>query len=296
MKKSNAKILVTILISSVLFFLSASCVLALSIEFNAGTAGLTLKYDLKNLGSDEVTMTPGGPEQELSLKGIAGQLVRLRIRVDSVAADSPVPVVNTVIKAFVTGMPSYEFPLPLPFGDYGIEAGLFKRTAFQDRNAPLEISLLCALLTTDYDITLNLGQLFNETWQGSATLSNNVIKEQIVLSGDDVPVKGRVDLTIIPVKTIPLTFFVFSADVYDENNSLIQPLSGVIPFPNGSYHLWLNPGFDITNIFSPQTQACCVSESQTCEDVPALMCEAVGGIPQGAGSTCATVSCTESVP
>ena len=76
-----------------------------------------------------------------------------------------------------------------------------------------------------------------------------------------------------------------------QNGSLMQPLSGVIPVPNGSYHLWLNPGFDITSIFSPQMQACCVAASQTCEDVPAIMCEQFGGIPQGAGSTCATVNC-----
>jgi len=283
--------MMTMLFSSILFFLSVSCVFALSIEFNAGNAGLALKYDLKRLGSDEVTLAPGSPEQELSLEGIAGQLVRLRIRVDSVAADSPIPVVNTVIKAFVTGMSPYEFPLPLPFGDYGIEAGLFNRTAFQDRNAPLEISLLCALLKTDYDITLDLGKLFNETWQGSATLNNNVIKEEIVLSGDNAPLKGRVDLTIIPVKTIPLTFFVFSADIYDENNSLLQPLSGVIPIPNGSYHLWLNPGFDLTSIFSPQTQACCVTEAQTCEDTPLILCQQAGGVPQGTGTICATVDC-----
>jgi hypothetical protein len=291
MKQLKVHVIMTLFFSSILFFLSASYVFALSIEFTANNAGLTLKYDLKRLGSDEVTLAPGSPEQELSLTGIAGQLVRLRIRVDSVAADSPIPVVNTFIKAFVTGMPSYEFPLPLPFGDYGIEAGLFSRTAFQDRNAPLEISLLCALLKTDYDITLNLDQLFNETWQGSATLNNNVIKEEIALSGDTAPVKGRVDLTIIPVKTIPLTFFVFSADVYDGNNSLIQPISGVIPIPNGSYHLWLNPGFDFTNIFSLQAQACCVAEAQTCEDALSILCQQAGGVPQGTGTTCATVDC-----
>ena len=131
MRKPKTKPMLTLFISSLVFFLSTSWVFALSIQINAGNNGLTLQYDLKRLGSDEVTLGPGDPEQELSLEGIAGQLVRLRIRVDSVSPESPVPVVNTFFKAFVTGMPAYEFPLPLPFGDYGIEAGLFNGSRFR---------------------------------------------------------------------------------------------------------------------------------------------------------------------
>jgi hypothetical protein len=186
MKKLQTRPMLAAFFSS-LVLLSSSSALALSIQFTAGNSGLTLQYDIPGMGTDSLTLGPGDPEQEFSLKGIAGQLVRLRIRVDSVVADSPVPVVNTVIRAFVTAMPAYEFALPLPFGDYGIETGLFKRKTFQDRNAPIEISLLCAVLRTDYDITFNLGQLFSKTWQGSKTLNDNVIRETIELEGEGLP-------------------------------------------------------------------------------------------------------------
>jgi|GEM_PF-6054403 len=262
MKKSKAHLLLAMLFSSLLFLLSAEEARALSIHVNASNAGLKLHYDFKRLGSDNITIAPGDSEKQLLLKGIVGDFVQLWIRVDSVDADKPVPVVNTVIITSVMGeVSSNEFPLALPFGDYGLEADLFKRIMWKTNNAPIEISLLCTPLRTKYDITLNLGQQSNNTYKGSATLLNkNVIHEKIPLNGNNMTANRSIDLTIIPVKTIPVTFFMYSWDVYDDNNSLIQSFSGVIPLPNGIYLLWLNPGFDINNIFIPQTQACCAGE------------------------------------
>ncbi len=290
MEKIKNRHLLTIFVCSLFLFLSAGEVHAVLIHINAGNAGLKLQYNLKRWGSEDVTLAPGDPETQLTLRRIAGRLVQLWIQVDSIDASTPIPVVNAVIKTVIMGN-SNTYPITLPFGDYGIEANFFKRTRLTAHNTPIEISLEFGLLSTDYDITLNLGSAFNHTYKGSATLRNNVIHEQIPLIGDNMTAHGSIDLTIIPVKTIPLTFFIYSGGVYDDNNTLVQPLSGVIPLPNGTYQLWLDPGFDIPDLFGPQ--ACCMTETMTCKDnMTAAMCTSAGGFAQGMGTTCSTVTCS----
>ena len=290
MEKTKNRHLVTIFFCSLFLFLSAGEVHALLFHINAGNAGLKLHYNLKRWGSDNVTIAPGDPETQLTIKKIAGRLVQVWVKVDSIDTSTPVPVVNAVIKTFITGTTN-TFPVAVPFGDYGIETNFFKRTRLKARNAPIEISLDFGILSTDYDITLNLGPTFNNHYKNSATLSNNVIHEKIPLPGDNMTANGSIlDLTIIPVKTIPLTFFIYSGSVYDDNNTLVQSLSGMIPFPNGTYQLWMSPGFDIPDYFGPQ--ACCLAETSTCNDITATMCVSAGGIPQGLATTCATVTCS----
>lgn len=292
MRKPKAYLLTILLFSGLFFLLSVVNAGAVSLHVTANSAGLSLQYNFKSWGSDDVTIAPGDPEKQLALRGIAGRLAHLWIRVDAIEEDQPVPVVDAVIKiSALAGTYVYEYPMLLPFGDYGIEAGFFKQTRWESRNAPIEIFLSCAPLRTNYDIALNLGNFFNNAFSGSSTLKNNILHETIALPGDTMTEQRTLDLTIFPVKTIPLTFFIYSGEVYDDNDTVIQQLFGFIPFPNGSYHVWLTPGFDINELFAPQTQACCLGESQPCLDMPSYVCESMGGIPQGEGSTCATVDC-----
>jgi hypothetical protein len=231
-----------------------------------------------------VTIAPGDPEKQLILKKIAGRFVQLWIHVDSIDTSKLVPVVNAVIKTVVNDSPA-SYPIVIPFGDYTIEANFFKRTRLKTLNAPIAISLVLGSLKTDYDIILNLSAQFNKTYKGSSTLPSNVIQEIIPLTVTGNDLGSSIALTILPVKTIPLTFFIYSGGVYDVNNVLVQPFSGVLPFPNGTYQLSLNPGFD----FSPQ--ACCLAKA--CGEVPITICTSAGGIPQGAGTTCAAVDCSD---
>ena len=284
MKKTKNRLLTTIFFSSLLLFLSTGEVYAVSIHINAGNTGLELEYNLKRWGKDDVTIAPGDPEKQLILKRMARLFVQLWIHVDSIDTSKLVPVVNAVIKTIIMGNQK-TYPIAIPFGDYGIEANFFKRTQLITHNTPIEISLELGILKTDYDIILNLGTQFNKTYKGSSTVRNNVIQEIIPLTVTGNDLGSSIALTILPVKTIPLTFFIYSGGVYDGNNVLVQPFSGVLPFPNGTYKLWLNPGFD----FSPQ--ACCLANA--CGEVPITICTSAGGIPQGAGTTCAAVDCSD---
>jgi len=240
-------IAVLVAISSMLV-LSASYAGAASLQFTANENGLQIAYDLKKLGSDSVSLSPGEAEEELVLDGILGRFVRLRVRVTAVAPDDKIPNVKTVFKVFLTTGQQFELPVPLPFGDYGIELGLFKKNNFAVRGADLELSLQCALRQTDYVFNIALPPYITDNLAGTATMGNNVINKEVLITLADQSTR-RLDLKIIPVKTIPITFFVYTIDVYDQNNSLLKTLSGMIPLPNGSYHIWMDFGFDIARLF-----------------------------------------------
>lgn len=290
MKKTKSFLLALLFFSSLILFPAGGEVRAAALQITADNDGLTLRYDIKRWGSDDVTLAPGDPEQQLVVKNIAGRFVELWLQVESVDTSQPIPVVNASIKMVFLGNPT-QYPIAIPFGDYGLETNFFRRTRLQTLDAPIALSLALGPLKTDYDITLNFGPLFNLNYEGSSTLRNNVIHEHIILTGNSMEENGSIDLTILPVKTIPVTFFIYSGGVYDENNTLVQPFTGVLPFPNGTYQLWVNPGFDISSLASPQ--ACCLAELLTCQDIPAAICLSSGGIPQGAETSCAEVDCSD---
>ena len=253
MRNLRISSIVTIVMINVLLGLATTCALAMSIQFTAEESGLSLKYDLNKLGSDEVTLVPGGSEEELSLGGILGRSLRIMVRVDSVTADSPIPAVNTVFKIVIPNTDPIELPVPLPLGEYGVEIGLFSRKQFEIKDAQIEASLVCGLNQTNYKVNIDLGAIYKGNWEGISNLGNNIIKEEIVLDLSSQGFNRRFVITIIPVKNIPITFFMFNIDVYDEKDLLLKSLSGFIPLPNGTYHIWMNPGFDIFNLIHSTT-------------------------------------------
>ncbi len=204
-----------------------------SIDAQASAEGLQITYSL-GLIKDKIDLVPGDSPTEIPI----GKIATIEVSVLEVTADTV--LVHLAVSISLPGQPPIEVvdpvDLPIPFGAFGVEIDIGGKQFIPVKGGyPIEASLLLTRLKTEYDIAIDLQPLFSDHWQGEKTPSDTVIHENIVNPMGD----GSIDITL------DLSYsFIFTKITYTividsgEGGQTAPPITGFIPVPNGSYHIW----------------------------------------------------------
>ena len=199
----------------------------ISAQITASDAGLYVKYDLWILGKKQTTLTPGSQPLVISVLGLA----TIELSVLEVQADTGMIKIHAQASAPAFGIPAVEADLPVPFGDYGLYYSLFERRFIPLEGSKVEISALLTRFTTQYDVNINLEQLFTGHWTGTKNAADNIIHEVVEnpLDGSTIDITITLDYKSVYFTNVTLTIA--------KDGAPSSP-TGPFPVPNGTFHIW----------------------------------------------------------
>lgn len=196
-------------------------------EIRADEAGLYVNYDLWVLGKNQSTLTPGSQPLVIPVLGLA----TIELSVLDVQADAGIIKIHAKASAPTISLQPFESDIFVPFGDYGIYYSLFERRFISIGDHKMEMSALLTRFTTQYDVNINMGPLFNGHWFGTKNPEDNIIHETIEnpLDGSTFDITLELDYKSAYFTNVALT-------VGENAGQPVTPLQ--FPVPNGTFHIW----------------------------------------------------------
>jgi hypothetical protein len=219
---------------------------AMSALLRANNEGLYISYNLEPLyAGKEVTLAPGDPLVEVfAINGI----IKAEMGVTEITTEPNKVTVSLVLSGTMIGQQPTSMLIPVPFGEYGAYVDFMGREFISLMNHEIEASALLTRLKTDYAITCAMEPLFSGHWEGMATPADNTIHEMILSPIDNSTVA---DITLMLKYGSPfftrIEYSVVLNPPASFSNALngmektLEPISGTIMVPNGTYHIWADP-------------------------------------------------------
>jgi len=213
-------------------------------EASADETGISIFYDIIFVGANSFTLDSPGDSQSISISPFFINVADITVTLNEISTEPPGVTLGVAATSPLLPQP-VEADVTIPFGEVGanVVLGAFFREPITGNNT-FDASVLFTMFSTDYEVVADLPDIpVQGQWSGTADSANNIIQEQVVISeGVTLDLSFVVEPGLFTTNVsyeIDMNFdFPGGGQAIPDNATGFPPITGMLPVPNGSYHIW----------------------------------------------------------